>query len=95
MRVMGICLVVMLGMPSAWAFDVQGYLKRKAAGSASLTKVGTEPVYVASNYDSQTGAKLAPTTSGVSLTELQAQRDTKAAELADIDAVIADVKALP
>jgi hypothetical protein len=74
---------------------IESYLKGKAEGCCSLVKEKDGDVYKVTNqFDQLTGVKLDDLKEEVSLAGLEASEAAYTAALADLETVIAEVKAL-
>lgn len=68
------------------------YISNKAAGRVSIAKQGDEVVYKMRRWNSDTGEEIEATAKVITLVELRGHRAALVSAIAQLDAMIADLR---
>ena len=74
--------------------DIKKYIEKKPKGLAVIAKIGDAYAISTKKFDSETGEALDPNVEAIDIGELETKKNELQKEIADIDVLIADLKAL-
>jgi len=81
-------------MANRQQINVSDYLDKKEKGLIALAKIGNAYAMSVAQFDSNTGEAIDPQIVGISLAQLEEQRESRLKDVADIDNMITDLKSL-